>query len=59
MSTTIPTDLLELKARFDQWRETRQHNREPIPDELRDAVSSTSAINSIRRLVILISFLIR
>jgi hypothetical protein len=44
MSTTIPTELLELKARFDQWRKTRQHNREPIPDELRDA-----ALEMVRR----------
>jgi hypothetical protein len=36
-STAIPAELLELKASFDQWRETRQHNREPIPDELRNA----------------------
>lgn len=44
MSTTIPTELLELKTRFDQWRETRHHNREPIPDELRDA-----ALEMVRR----------
>ena len=33
----IPDDLLELQARFDQWRANRKYNREPIPDQLRDA----------------------
>jgi len=27
----IPDDLLELQARFDQWRANRKYNREPIP----------------------------
>ena len=34
---SIPDDLLELQARFDQWRANRKYNREPIPDQLRDA----------------------
>jgi hypothetical protein len=33
----IPDDLLDLQARFDQWRANRKYNREPIPDQLRDA----------------------
>jgi hypothetical protein len=33
----IPDQLLELQARFDQWRANRKYNREPIPDELREA----------------------
>jgi hypothetical protein len=33
----IPDDLLELQARFDQWRANRKYNREPIPHQLRDA----------------------
>jgi hypothetical protein len=33
----IPVDLLELQARFDQWRANRKYNRKPIPDQLRDA----------------------
>ena len=33
----IPDDLLELQACFDQWRANRKYNREPIPDQLRDA----------------------
>ena len=33
----IPDDLLELQARFDQWRAKRKYNREPVPDQLRDA----------------------
>jgi hypothetical protein len=42
METTIPTDLLELKARFDQWRTTRQYNRQPMPAELRQAAVKIS-----------------
>jgi hypothetical protein len=42
METTIPADLLELKARFDQWRATRTHNREPLPTELRQAALAIS-----------------
>jgi hypothetical protein len=37
MDSTIPAELLELKARFDRWRATRQYKSEPIPDELRSA----------------------
>src|SRR5215510_15723843 len=33
----IPDDLLELQAHFDQWRANRKYQREPIPDQLRDA----------------------
>ena len=38
----IPDDLLELQARFDQWRANRIYNREPIPDQLRDAALEMS-----------------
>ena len=37
METTIPNELLELKARLDQWRAARKHARQAIPDELRNA----------------------
>jgi len=37
MQTTIPADLLNLKARLDQWRATRNYTREPMPAELRQA----------------------
>jgi hypothetical protein len=30
---SIPGDLLELQARFDQWQANRVYNREPIPDQ--------------------------
>ena len=33
----IPDQLLELQARFVQWRANRKYNSEPIPDQLRDA----------------------
>ena len=32
--TTIPADLIELKARFDAWRASRKYVQEPIPDDL-------------------------
>jgi len=38
MSATIPAEVLALKTRFDQWRATRSHIRERVPDELREAV---------------------
>lgn len=42
MNSTIPADLLELKARFETWRTTRKYLREPIPDELWNAAASLS-----------------
>ena len=38
MNSTIPADLLELKSRFETWRTNRKYMREPIPDELWNAV---------------------
>jgi hypothetical protein len=35
----IPDDLLDLQSRFDQWRANRKYQREPIPDELRQAAA--------------------
>src|SRR5574341_288408 len=35
--STIPADLLELKARLLAWRKSRKHLRQPLPDELRQA----------------------
>jgi hypothetical protein len=37
--STIPADLLELKARLEAWRKNRQYQREPIPDEFRQAAT--------------------
>jgi hypothetical protein len=42
METTIPAELLDLKARLDQWRENRKYLREPLPDDLRQAVIAIS-----------------
>ncbi len=39
---TIPADLLELKARFDDWRVNRPYDREPTPVELRQAAVEMS-----------------
>jgi hypothetical protein len=38
MDTNIPAELLDLKARFDEWYKTRQCIRSRIPDDLRLAV---------------------
>lgn len=54
METTIPSELLQLKARLDQWRATRKHIREQIPDELRNAAFEMSGKyprNLIRRIL--------
>jgi hypothetical protein len=40
--TTIPADLIELKARFDAWRASRKYVREPIPDDLWSAAADLS-----------------
>lgn len=37
MGSTIPADLLKLKARLDAWRLIRKYARQPIPDEFRQA----------------------
>jgi hypothetical protein len=42
MNSTIPADLLELKARFETWRANRKYVREPIPDELWKAAADLS-----------------
>jgi hypothetical protein len=42
VNSTIPADLLELKARFETWRTTRKYLREPIPDELWNAAADLS-----------------
>lgn len=38
MKSTIPAEVLALKSRIDQWRATRSHIRERMPDQLREAV---------------------
>jgi hypothetical protein len=40
--TTIPADLLELKARLDHWRAGRTHLRQRIPADLREAAMEMS-----------------
>jgi hypothetical protein len=42
MNSTIPADLLELKARFETWRTKRKYLRESIPDELWNAAADLS-----------------
>ena len=34
MNTTIPKELLDLKAQFDLWRQSRTSSRTPIPEHL-------------------------
>lgn len=42
MKSPLPTDLLDLKARFDHWRSIRPYIRQPIPDDLRQAAQEMS-----------------
>ena len=42
MNSTIPADILELKARFETWRANRKYVREPIPDDLWKAAADLS-----------------
>jgi hypothetical protein len=42
MQTTIPVELLELKARFEQWRANRKYKRELMPADLRQAAIDIS-----------------
>jgi hypothetical protein len=37
MVDSVPTELLELQTRFENWRANRKYVRESIPDELRSA----------------------
>jgi hypothetical protein len=37
MDSTIPADLLKLKARLEAWRATPTYDRQPIPEEFRQA----------------------
>ena len=39
MDSTVPADLLKLKARLEAWRSTRKYSRQPIPDEFRQAAA--------------------
>jgi len=39
MDSTVPADLLKLKARLEAWRSTRKYARQPIPDEFRQAAA--------------------
>src|SRR5262249_6084703 len=38
MRKNIPAEVLALKSRFDQWRAKRNHIRERVPNDLREAV---------------------
>jgi hypothetical protein len=39
MDSTVPADLLKLKARLEAWRAARKYARHPIPDEFRQAAA--------------------
>jgi hypothetical protein len=47
MESTIPTDLLEIKGRFETWRTNRKYMREPIPNELWDRVPFSVSVEGI------------
>lgn len=38
MDSTVPADLLKLKARLETWRAKRKYTRQPLPAALRQAV---------------------
>jgi hypothetical protein len=39
MDSTVPGDLLKLKARLEAWRSSRKYARQPIPEEFRQAAA--------------------
>jgi hypothetical protein len=39
VDSTVPADLLKLKARLEDWRATRRYGRQPIPVEFRQAAA--------------------
>jgi hypothetical protein len=43
MDSTVPANLLKLKARLETWRATRRYARQPIPDEFRQAAAEMAA----------------
>lgn len=46
MDSTVPADLLKLKARLEAWRATRRYARQPIPDEFRQAAAEMTERHS-------------
>jgi hypothetical protein len=50
MDTNIPADLLDLKARFDEWYKTRKSIRSRVPDDIRPALASPAFRFSCRQL---------
>jgi len=42
IETTIPAELLDLKARLEGWRANRKFLRQPLPAELRQPASAVS-----------------
>jgi hypothetical protein len=54
VDSTVPADLLKLKARLEDWRATRKYARQPIPDEYRQAAAEMATCYSpslVRRLL--------
>jgi hypothetical protein len=47
MNSTIPADLLEIKARFETWRTNRKYVREPIPPQIINVTISNLYIQPI------------
>ncbi len=42
MNSTTPQDLLDLKSRIDQWRNTRRFIRQAMPDDIRLAAAAAN-----------------
>src|SRR5262245_10640177 len=54
MDSTVPADLLKLKARLEAWRATRKYARQPIPDEFRQAAAEMTErhpVSLVRRIL--------
>jgi hypothetical protein len=46
MDSTVPADLLKLKARLEAWRSTRKYACQPIPEEFRQAAAEMTERHS-------------
>ncbi len=48
MDSTVPADLLKLKASLEAWRATRKYSRQPIPDAFRHAAAKWLTVIRLR-----------
>ena len=48
MDSIAPQDLLDLKSRIDQWRNTRQFIRQVMPGDIRPAIAEAASRHPLR-----------